>query len=100
MGLSLLSDTLAAQTEQDWCLAQLTDELAASQPVQIEHSSVRALALKSALFEQPQTNAAEAERSAELSPAKQKDAELGRLQAKLDELSLPRGHVQDVRARL
>jgi len=89
----LLSETLAAQIEQDRRLAQLTDELA----------------LKSALLEQAETNAAEARRSAELerrentdrllvqtSLVKQKDAELGRLQAKLDELLL--SHVQDVRA--
>ena len=87
----LLSETLAVQTEQDRRLAQLTDELA----------------LKSALLEQAETNAAEAKRSAELerrentdrllvqtSLVKQKDAALGRLQAEFDELLLSR--VQDV----
>ena len=89
----LLSETLAVQTEQDRRLAKLTDELA----------------LKSALLEQANTNAAEVKRSAELerrensdrllvqtSLVKQKDAELGRLQAKPDGLLLSR--VQDVRA--
>jgi hypothetical protein len=77
----LLSKTLAVQTEQDRRLAQLTEELA----------------LKSALLEQAETNAAETRRSAELerrenterllvqtSLVKQKDAELGRLQAKYE----------------
>jgi len=64
--------------------------------------------VKSALLEQAETNAAEAKRSAELgrcentdrllvqtSLVKQRDAELGRLQAKLEALLL--SHVQDVR---
>ena len=89
----LLSEALAIQTKQDRRLAQLTDELA----------------LKSALLEQAKTNAAEAKRTAELerrenanrllvqtSLAKQKDAELEKLRAKLAELSLTRA--QDVRA--
>ena len=89
----LLSETLTVQTEQDRRVAQLTDELA----------------LKSTLLERAETNAAEAKRIAELerrenrdrllvqtSLVKQKDAELGRLQAKLDEFL--QSHVQDVRA--
>jgi hypothetical protein len=89
----LLSEAPAVQTEQDRCIAQLTDELA----------------LKSALLEQAKANAAEAKRSAELerlentdrrlvqtSLAKEKDAELEKLQVKFAELVLTRA--QDVRA--
>jgi hypothetical protein len=82
-----LSATLAAQTERDQRLAQLTEELA----------------LKSALLEQAEGNAAEATKRAGLEPreladwllpqtlvVEHKDAELVKLQAKLDELVLSR----------
>jgi hypothetical protein len=78
-----LSATLAAQTERDQRLAQLTDELA----------------LKSALLEQAEANAAEATKRAGPEPREladrllaqtslvgQKDAELVRMQAKLEKL--------------
>jgi hypothetical protein len=87
------STALAAQTERDQRVAQLIDELA----------------LKSALLEQAESNAAEAtkrtglelrERAdrmlAQASLIEQKDAELVKMQAKLDELLLPRD--QHVRA--
>ena len=80
-----LSATLAAQSERDQRLAQLTDELAR----------------KSALLEQAQANAVEATKRAGLEPheqanqllaqtsrVEQKDAELVKMQAKLDELLL------------
>jgi chromosome segregation ATPase len=88
-----LSAALAAQTERDQRLAQLTDELA----------------LKSALHEQAEANPAEAMRRTGLEPrehadrllaqtslVEQKDAELVDMQAKLDELLLSRD--QNVRA--
>lgn len=64
--------SLAAQTERDWCIAQLTDELA----------------LKSALLEQAEANAIEAR--------KHEGLKLRELQAKLDELLL--SHDQHVGA--
>jgi chromosome segregation ATPase len=82
-----LSATLAAQTERDLRLAQLTDELA----------------LKSALLEQAEATAAEATKRAglelpehanrllaQISLVEQKDAELVKMQAKLDESLLSR----------
>jgi hypothetical protein len=72
-----LSETLAAQTERDRRIAQLTD----------------GLALKSALLEQAEANAAvavavaEAKNNAEL--------ELRELQAKLDESLLSRDHARE-----
>jgi hypothetical protein len=78
---------LAAQSERDQRLAQLTDELAR----------------KSALLEQAEANAVEATKRAGLEPreqadrllaqtsqAEQKDAEFVEMQAKLDELLLSR----------
>jgi len=89
-----LSATLAAQTRRDQRLAQLTDELA----------------LKSVQLKQAESNAAEAAKRAGLelsehadrplaqtSLVEQKDAELVKMQAKLDELLLSRDH-QHVRA--
>jgi hypothetical protein len=88
-----LSAILAAQTERDQRLAQLTDELA----------------LKSALLERVEANAAEATKHAGLEPheladrllaqtslVENKDTELVRMQAKLDELVASRD--QHVRA--
>ena len=88
-----LSETLAAKTERDQRLAQLTEELA----------------LKSALLERAEVNATEAMKHAGLGPRKfadrllaqtslveHKDTELVRMQAKLDELVLSRD--QHVRA--
>ena len=88
-----LSATLAAQSERDQRLSRLTDELA----------------LKSALLERAEANAAEATTRAGLesrdhgsrllgqtSLVEQKDAELVKMQAKLDELVL--SHDQHVRA--
>ena len=85
---------LAAQTERDQRIARLTDELARLKDE---------LALKSALLEQAETNAAEAAKRAELelrehadrlltqtSLVKQRDAELLNMQARLDELLLSR----------
>jgi hypothetical protein len=82
-----LSATLAAKTERDERLAQLTEELA----------------LKGALLKQAEANAAEATKRAGLEPREladrplaqtslvgQKDAELVKMQAKLDELVLSR----------
>jgi hypothetical protein len=63
-----LSETLAAQTERDRRIAQLTDQLTQ----------------KSALFERAEANAAEAKKNAGL--------ELRELQAKLDESLLSRDH--------
>jgi hypothetical protein len=81
-----LSATLAAQTERDQRLTQLIDELA----------------LKSALLEQAEANAAEATRRAgpelreqadrllaQTSLVEQKDAELVNMQARLDEAQSP-----------
>ena len=86
-----LSATLTAQTARDQRLAQLTDELA----------------LKSALLEQAEANAAEATKRAGLElrghanrlPAQTplmepKDAELVNMQAKLDELLVSRDEAQ------
>jgi len=81
-----LSVSLAAQTERDHRIAQLTDELA----------------MKSALLEQAEANAVETARRAgpelredandrrlmRTSPVKQRDVELVDMQAKLDELLL------------
>jgi chromosome segregation ATPase len=88
-----LSAMLAAQTERDQRLAQLADELA----------------LKSALLERVEANAAEATELAGPEPreladrllaqtslVEHKDAELVKMQAKLDELAL--SHDQHVRA--
>jgi chromosome segregation ATPase len=85
-----LSALLAAKTERDQHLAQLTDELA----------------MKSALLERAEAEAAEATKRAGLERAdrllaqtslvEQKDAELVNMQAKLDELLLSRD--QHVRA--
>ena len=64
----LLSETLAVQTEQDQRLAQLADELA----------------LKSALLEQAETNAAEVKRSAELARERRGDTDRLRLNITVD----------------
>jgi hypothetical protein len=79
-----LSATLAAQTERDQRLAQLTDELA----------------VKSALLEQAEANAANAAKATRrvglehvdrlLAQAEQKDADLVNMQAKLDDVLLSR----------
>jgi myosin heavy subunit len=91
-----LSVLLAAQTERDQRIAQLTDELA----------------LKSALLEQSEANAAEAAERAglhadrllvETSLVEQRDAELVDMQAKLNELQLSRDQqevvLQDLRSQ-
>jgi hypothetical protein len=74
-----LSVSLAARAERDHRIAQLTDELA----------------LKTALLEQAEANAAEAAKRAGLvtSLAEQKDAELVDVQAKLDGLVVSRGQL-------
>jgi chromosome segregation ATPase len=87
-----LSETLAAQTERDQRLAQLTDELA----------------LKSALLEHSEAEAAKATKHAGLehvdrldAQVEQKDAELVNMQAKLDELLLSRDkHMRALRQRV
>jgi hypothetical protein len=86
-----LSVSLAAQTERDQRIAQLTCELA----------------LKSALLEQAEANAAEAADRLlmQTSLVEQRDAELVGLQARLDELLLSRDRRHekepaDVRAKL
>ena len=90
-----LSATLAAQSKRDQHLSQLTDKLA----------------LKSALLEQAEANAVEATTCAGLEPRdhgnellgqtslmEQKDAELVKMQAKLDKLMLSHDrHVRDLK---
>ena len=91
-----LSVLLAAQTERDERIAQLTDELA----------------LKSTLLEQSEANAAEATKRAGLhadrllmqtSLVEQRDAELVDMQARLDELQISRDQqevaLQDLRSQ-
>ena len=70
-----LSETLAAQNERDWRIAQLTDQLAQN----------------NAVLDQAELNAAEAKKLAGLEPHE--------LQAKLDELMLSRAADADERSQ-